>query len=298
MDKQSSYLSIKHWGLVLLGVCIIQTILHFTYVHYKQSGRPFDPIFSKFKDIDSKHVSSNKKVLFFGSSLLGQGLDCPSSSMFKLSEDKSLSIYKIWKSEDPFRELFSTDKYTQDILNLKPDLICIQTELAAINLEWLNYESHFFKTISIENRTLRQVIYENKNSNFNWQSYCDPASTFQATETDTLNLSPVKRSIKRVENIASALSTLETFRKAGIQIAIVDIPRPYALEQQYKTQTFLTELNQLLKTYKNDLQVDYWSYSGPALYHNKFIDRGHLNVDGRTIYTKWLLETIQTKAFN
>lgn len=298
MNKQLSYLSLKGWGIVIISACLIQCILHYTFVYYTNLQRPFDPIFSYILNSVSNYPEDTKRVLVIGSSLFGHGVLCHDDTVYqnKLGETP-IAIFKAWQDEDPFNELFSSEKYLDSILNIKPNLICIQTELAAVHLKWMEFESTFFQNISIENRRLRSLILKHYNPNFNLQFYCNPKGIPGLNTLDTLSNIPVNRPIKTQEELSQAFHVLQALQNANIKIVIVDIPRPQSTEDLYKTDTFITALNTRLKQYKTNLNIEYWAYDGRPMYHKDFIDQGHLNTNGKTYYSKWLLNTIKTKAF-
>lgn len=299
MNKRTSYLSIKQWILVLLGVCFAQTTLHFTYLYYKDKQRPFDPVFDYIQEFLLNDNKNSKRVLFFGSSLIGQGLACPDDTIFNTNNTAlPISIFKVWKSEDPFDELFSSEKYLKQIIELKPNLICIQTELAAVNLKWLGFETNFFKNISIENRGLKPLIFKQEKKDLDLITYCNPKNTIQVNENDTLNIDIGERFIKTQDEISKAFPVLKALKDAKIKMVIVDIPRPHSVERKFKTETYSNNLNRCLDEYKTVLNIDYWAYDGRKMNHADFMDRGHLNEIGKTSYSKWFLETLKTKTFN
>ena len=299
MGKYTSYLSIKDWGIIFVCACIIQTALHFTYVTLKDKQRPFDPVLLSVKEQVEAQDHKVKKVLVFGSSLIGHGLACADDSVFtQSSTNQNISIFKIWGSEDPFQELFSSNKYLEQILSIKPDLICIQTELAAVNLKWLEYETNLFKNISIENRALKQLILNLELKELDIQSYCNPKLRLLKDEKDSLRIISQEREIKSYAQISDGFNTLKHLSEQNIKIVILDIPRPISLENQYKTEPYLKQLNNLLSIYKRELDVDYWPYDGKIMHYKDFVDRGHLNTSGKRYYSAWLLNTIHSKGFN
>lgn len=299
MNKPKSYLSIKHWIVVLLGVCFAQTVLHLTYLYYKEKHRPFDPIFNYIKDAVLEDHKTSKRVLFFGSSLIGQGLPCPDDTIFNTKNGAlPITIFKIWKSEDPFNELFGSDKYLENIIDLKPDLICIQTELAAVNLNWLAFETNFLKNRSIENRSLKQLMLQPKEPLLDISKYCNPIKTIEIEPFDTVDLNIGSRNIKTLEEITKAFPVLKALKDAHIKIVIVDIPRPHSVENMFKTAVYSNNLNRCLDEYKSVLNIDYWAYDGQKMYYKDFMDRRYLNETGKNSYMKWLLQTIKTKRLN
>jgi len=299
MNKRTSYLSIKQWIVVLLGVCFAQTTLHFTYLYYKEKQRPFDPVFDYIQEFLLNDDKNSKRVLFFGSSLIGQGLSCPNDTIFNTKNGAlPISIFKIWKSEDPFDELFGSEKYLKNIIELKPDLICIQTELAAVNLKWLAFETNLLKNISIENRGLKQLIFQSEKKDLDLTTYCNPKNIIHTNKNDTLNIDIGDRFIKTQDEISKAFPVLTALKKAHIKMVIVDIPRPYSIERQFKTENYSNALNRCINEYKTRFNIDYWTYDGQTMFHKDFLDRGHLNERGKTSYSKWFLKTLKNKAFN
>lgn len=294
MSRNISFLSLKDWGVVLVITCIIQLGFHLSFNYLKEQERPYDPILNHIKQESSNHSNS---ALVFGSSLIGYGLSCHDDSIFQQSAgEPPISIFKIWDNGDPFKAFFSS-KYIDQIIEINPKVICIQTELAAINLDWINKKTNYVKQISKENKDLKQLLFNPKNQTLNLDEHCFPKLTESMLKTDTLNTSALHRHIKPTDEIDVVLSNLKQLSNAGIKIVIMDIPRPYPLEQIFKDSTYTSNLTAVLNYYQSHLDIEYWEYNDKDLYFSYFLDRGHLNERGKHYYSKWLKQQIITKVF-
>ena len=58
------------------------------------------------------------------------------------------------------------------------------------------------------------------------------------------------------------------------------------------TAPFTQELTACLQMYQHQIGVAHWQYTGRPMYFKDFYDGGHLNKEGRNLFTQNLLEKI------
>ena len=96
-----------------------------------------------------------------------------------------------------------------------------------------------------------------------------------------------------MEDIQYTFDDLEMLQKAGIKVVIIEVPFPFEKQKAFYTTKFKNDLLHIKNEFKNRFDIDYWDYTGQPLYYRYYADRGHLNPEGRTIYTSWLLDKIE-----
>lgn len=236
------------------------------------------------------------KVVAIGSSLFGHGIKCTNKLLTASNQHKkiNLQLTKIWFSGDPFKELIENTELIEELVLLKPDLICFQTELPTINLQ--KTDNFLLKKINNLSRINRKFIDDLtfKDDQIDSVKYgCNPI-IYKNLKIDTLNIIPMNRVVKEISNLKFAFNGLLTLKKAKIKMKIVDIPRPQKIDININSETFENNLQELLKAYKQDLDIEYWKYTGNPMHFKHFVDGAHLNEEGSEIYTKWLIEKIET----
>jgi hypothetical protein len=295
----------KIWIAVGVSFFLIQVFIIIFYKIPKNDG-PYDlPISSQLYDIKSDFINKNKStynVIFIGNSLVGCGVECPDEIANILANypTKNILLKKIWKPNDPFEYLIKEKNLINELLQIKPDLICIQSELAAINykekeaehftLENFEYYSHI---LSMENKTIINDLTGNETANYN--KCAANAFNFKPIK-DTLHYIPQTRSVKKRGEIEFAFGGLYKLTKAGVKIVIVDIPRPMMVEKTAYSNHFKQDLNLLFDMYRQKFGIEHWTYTERPMYFKDFYDGGHLKAEGRHLYTKNLLEKIITET--
>ncbi len=299
--------SLRIWAWVGISFFLIQL---YVIAYYKppKNGNTYDlPISSLLNDIKNEFINKNKttyNVIVVGTSLVGNGVECPDeiASTLTLANSKTRNILlkKILYNHDKFQYLFSNKNLINELLLIKPDLVCIQTELAAIRFEeteiffYTNLES-YLENLARKNAAFFKGLFLNKKSE---SINCKDNYINSGVLTDTLNYIPVKRYSKKNEEIQSAFEGLNKLSKAGIKIVIVDIPRPLQVEKIIYTKTFSKELDLLFYMYHQKFGIEHWKYTKEPLYFKDFYDGGHLNKAGRHLFTKYLLEKIINEIEN
>lgn len=238
-----------------------------------------------------KNSDNNYNVIIIGSSLIGHGIPC-SENIYKYSK-LNITLNKLWSPGDPIKKKQLNHKTTNQLIKTKPDLVLIQTELTAIKLQYNErlVQHLFLQKITEFSSKINSMLdyflivpkdYTRCPKNLNVQS-----------KTDTLSYTPKKRIIKNIDNLKNLSTIFNQLNAAGIKTVIVDIPRPISTEKEIYTASFNKELQKLLNIYKQEYEVEHWNFTGPDMYYKHFIDDGHLNENGRDIYTEWLLNKIE-----
>lgn len=255
-------------------------------IHYPKKSL----IQEEFKQVDKINVVA------IGSSLFGYGVLSRPNDIEALQSSTSapkINLIKYWGSKDPFERLINQN-LVQDLISLKPDLVIIQTELAAINLIYEVVIDHTpLRRISLMNRAvLRYFLEKQISTNVDDLLHGQSIVVMDNLELDTLNYTPRPREVKSVNEIEIVLEMLAKLQKEGVKTIIVDIPRPKRTEKVINTPKFKQELHEVLCFYESKFGVQYWSYDGETIHFKYFRDYGHLNVEGGKIYTKWLMDKI------
>ena len=103
---------------------------------------------------------------------------------------------------------------------------------------------------------------------------------------------PVERFVKNNTEVQFVVEQLKILKKAGIKVVLVDIPRPQQVEKIMYTEPFRSDLTACLNIYQHEIDVPLWRYTGRPMYFKYFFDGGHLNKEGRHLFTTNLLEKI------
>ena len=241
-------------------------------------------------------------VIIIGSSLVGNAVECPDEIVRTLANYKTRNILlkKIWQPHDQFQYFISNKNLINELLLIKPDLVCIQTELAAIRYEetekffYTDFQD-YLQNLTTENSTILKDLFINEKLK---PIICEDNFIDYEVLTDSLNYLPAKRYCKKKEEIQFAFEGLNKLTNAGIKIVLVDIPRPQQVEKIMYTQTFSKELNLLFDMYQQKFGIEHWRYTTRPMYFKDFYDGGHLNKGGRHLFTKDLLEKIINETGN
>lgn len=287
-------------GLFLL----LQIIVH-VYCHTvpNTDQLEFDGLHAEMKTDFEAAVKGDWKVVFVGSSLAQYGIQCPEEIYAYSSQKKSpVLLSKMYGNGEPFKRMVTSQELLPKIAELKPDVLCIQTELALVNLEnvgaqykadsaqkahslkgqlemrsWLN--RRFFKEM------LGKMGYKQKME-------CVAKAGPSIQHVDTLAYVPQERLIRSFGELGYAHEELQMLRDQGIQIVFVDVPQPAYLMKQIYPENLQEERAEVLEQFQEQLGIGYWPYTGPPLGFRYFWDFSHLTVEGQQLYTAWLVSKI------
>jgi hypothetical protein len=207
-----------------------------------------------------------------------------------------VKLLKIWDSYDPL-ENFIDNNLINQIIKIKPDLVLFQTELAIIDYSERNVQAKNFllkklnNLVYINTSTVKYLWPFHKRENFN--CFLIKKDVDIQTKYDTVAFIPFERTIKNIENLDYLTKGLNQLNNAGIKSVIVDVPKPQKIEKLIYTNSLNKDREALLKIYKEEYGIEHWSYSGQPIYFRHLRDEGHLNREGKSMYTKWLIGKIE-----
>ena len=277
-----------------------------------QSDGHFFRLEHDFKNADPDEL----KVAVIGSSRVAKGIECPDDVRLILAEQglPSFQLNKIWESYDPFEMLIKDKNLLEKLIPLQPDLILIQSEMLAIHMSisdyykdgriekrykkfWdLEYEGdekqYLPKQLKYQSKLNQELVFYALNGNMFEQGKGPCSIRDNYAVFDTINPSRRKSTIKKFDDMEYVFEDLEKLKKAGIKVVIIETPYPHLVEKEMRKPQFLQELEQIKSEYKDRFDIDYWGYEGSTLYFKYYADAGHLNPEGRAIYTRWLVEKI------
>ena len=290
---------VKIWIWVLVTFFLLQLIVILYYNDPKHSTAYDNSYNSQLSDMKRAFVQNDKptyKVVIIGSSLVANGIACPDEIEKILAnyQTKNIVLNKIWKPNDQFKQLVEKNKLINELLLAKPDLVCLQTEFAAIGYKEI--EKHFYtdfqkyvQTLAFRNTTFVKDIFKIGKADF---IKCkDNFIDFEVME-DSLKFKPLERFIKSYTEVQFVVEQLKILKKAGIKVVLVDIPRPRQVEKIMFTEPFSRDLTARLNIYQQENDIPLWKYTGRPMFFNDFFDGGHLNKEGRHVFTSNLLEKI------
>jgi len=265
---------LKVWIIVGILLAIIQGVIIVRF----QEGRTalvskniaFEKQIKLLKNTFADDSSKSKKVVVVGSSLVGYGIIS--------TKNQTINLTSLWFSYDSIKQWVENKDLINQLVEIKPDLVCLQTEMAAIKFSTSIQDPLMNKVKGIS--TANKWFFGNKIS------------------LDTLSLKGHRRFVKDFDKMSFLISGMNKLKSKGIPVVILDIPRPVEIEKKIYTQSFKTKLNTILTKYKLSADVEHWSYNGDPLFFNKFKDAGHLNEDGRKVYTNWLMHKINKELIS
>ena len=290
---------IRIWIWVLVTFCLLQLIVIIYYNNPNHSSTNENSFISQLSDMKREFAGKDKatyKVVIIGSSLVANGVACPDEIAGILADyqTKNIVLNKIWKPNDQFKQLVEKNKIINELLLAKPDLVCLQTEFAAIGYKEI--EKHFYtdfqkyvQTLAFRNTTFVKDIF--KIGKVDFIKCKDNFIDFEVVE-DSLKYVPVKRYVKNNTEVQFISEQLKILKNAGIKVVLVDIPRPQQVEKMMFAPPLGQNLITCLNIYQNEIDVSLWRYTGRPMYFADFYDGGHLNKEGRHLFTKNLLEKI------
>jgi hypothetical protein len=290
---------IKVWIWVLVAFSLLQLIVIIYYNNIENGNYKDNTFTSQLSDIKKASFSKDTttyNVVIIGSSLVGNAVACPDEIAGILAnyQTKNIVLNKIWKPHDPFQYFVKDKNLINELLLVKPDLICFQTELAAIRYEEM--EKYFYsdfekyvEDLAYKNTSFLEDVFKKQKEDY---IKCeDDFIDFEVVE-DSLKYVPVKRYIKNNTELLFVLNQLKILKNAGIKIVLVDIPRPQLVEKMMYAAPFMRELTACLRIYQHQIGAAQWKYTGRPMYFKDFYDGGHLNKEGRHLFTQNLLEKI------
>ena len=309
LRTKSTPLYVWAWagGLFLL----LQIIVH-VYCHTvpNTDKLEFDALYEAMEEDFAVEKKGEMKVVFVGSSLAKYGIQCPDEIYaYSLSSGNSpIRLSKIYGNGEPFKRMVTIHELIPKLARLKPDLVCIQTELALVNLEnvgaqykadsamkahtlkgqlemrsWLN--RRFFKEM------LGEMGYKQKMN-------CVVKAGPSIQRLDTLSYLPQKRIIRSFGELSYVHEQLQMLRDQGIKLAFVDVPQPAALMEHIYPTELEENRTAVLEEYQEKLGIEYWPYTGSPLGYKYFWDYSHLTVEGQQKYTQWLVDKIIEEGKN
>ncbi len=240
-----------------------------------------------------KKENSSYKAIIIGSSLIGHGVASSDEITNYLSSQKKANVkfLKIWDSGDPLRRFMGLN-LINEIIKAKPNLVLFQTELAAIKFD--KKEDNMIQKLSfINKRVISHIFFPKDKITYNLKNRGYPKKLDKQIKWDTLKHIPAKRNIKNIDELGFAIEGLRLLQKEGIKTVLVDIPRPLQAEKIIYIKSFKKKLQKLFNMYNKNLGIEHWNYTGTPIYYKHCIDQAHFNKEGRSLYTKWLLDKIE-----
>jgi hypothetical protein len=294
---------IKVWIWVGLSYLVIQSLILIFYLDDSKNkinnelNYQLSNIKSEFKNTNGESF----KVIVIGSSLTRYGVQCTNKLLNKSSQHKKTTIQltKIWYRGDPFKELIENTQLIEKLVLLKPNLICFQKEFLTTILQHKDSSKGDFlvKKINIISDYNNKLVHDLRtiiNPIDSIVQYgCTPMA-YKNKNIDTIHHKPMQKTVKKLPDLEYAFNGLLPLKNANIKMMIVDIPRPQKKDINVFPETYNNNLQELLKVYKKELDIDYSNYTGNPMYYKHFVDGGHLNEEGSEIYTNWLLTQIET----
>lgn len=291
---------LKIWvwvGSIFLIVQIFVVI--FFKIKENDTNMTIDEIYSSqinYIHREFKKENNNYKAIIIGSSLIGHGVESLDEITNYLSSKKKtdIKLLKIWGSYDPLKRFIDLDLINK-IIKAKPDLVLFQTELAAISFtKQMESRKNIIQRLSIVNKAVAKYIFFSKEkTTFNLKNRGYPYNLDRQVKLDTVKHIPLKREIKTIDDLGFALKGFRLLQKEGIKTIFVDIPRPLEAEKIIYTKSFKEKLQNLFNMYNENFGIEHWNYTGTPIYYKHCIDQAHFNKEGRSLYTKWLLDKIE-----
>ncbi len=299
---------LKVWIWVACIFLAIQGIVYLLFTNMQKHEpylveNPFDDQIEQIRGAFEQNESAFK-VVIIGSSFVAHGVACP-TEIQALFPDKNIQLHKIWNFGNPLQDLIEQRNLIELLLELKPDLVCIQTAAAVLTVYYDKKEiplAHptveWIKNLAATNRLIsRRIAFQMKQTNFQKEG-CYPRGIDERKRLDTLNFIPRRKSILKREELEVVFQGLGQLQAAGIELTLVDMPNPQQVQESTAQKKLETAYAPLLHTYEQELGMEHWVYTGQALHFRDFIDARHLHKSGRIPYTKWLLKKIEQKIKN
>ena len=226
------------------------------------------------------------QVITVGSSLVQCAIDCEDqiAMMAKLKADTKLNVFKLYTAGTGLEFLLKDVDVFDKILELQPNLLCIERVLYVRELK--KEEKIFEFSFSYFGDVFRHFNSERPNRTIDVCGAVNRQST-----SDTLNQFVVPGPVKSFEEESYIHPYLERFRKNGIRVVFIDIPKPAPIKTSFQNSLQKLDFDNCLKTYQKKFHIDYWQYPNELSY-SYFSDDVHLNIHGRKLYSQWLVDEI------
>jgi len=318
MKRQA--LSLKVWIGVILIFIVFQYLSRLYFeekIFYPRDSTSLSDGHFYRLERDFQNTNSDVlKVAVLGSSRVAKGIECPDDVKNILIEKgkPTIQLNKIWESFDPFEIFVKQKDFLKRLIPLQPDLICIQAEMLAIQMPisvdktnmpiaqkfkkiWkLEYkgdkEKYIPKKVKYQSKVNQELVYTILHGNLFSQGKEPCTIQDNYANIDTLKQVYQEGIVKKLEDIKYTFDDLEMLKNAGIKVVIIDTPFPHQKQKAIHSPAFTNDLQNIKQQLKGRFDVEYWEYSGPEMYFRYYTDGGHLNPEGRTIYTDWLLDKI------
>lgn len=260
------------------------------------------PIFKhQLENFSSTYPVNNDrcKVVCWGSSFSCQAIEHSDEMRLKGgASGQNIDVHKMYilslnANLFPYAdELFNTTE------QLKPDLICIEDHLFSYssgkeNNNMLINELKHLMTFPIFKRNKTRNLHHYENKNFN---VYDPRFDHPQRE-DTLYL-PDHGKTKRILSFADnelLNHKIHFILEQQIPLVILNIPRAGTIQENFITVDKQKLIDQQIHAYREaGFKIEYWKFpkSLPFKYYSDF---GHMNKDGRKVFSDWLSSKITEK---
>ena len=288
MSKTLKIPSLSIW--IWVGILFILSQLVIILLHYSISNK-ISVENKKHYDDQIQYMmrafekdNNIHKVVIIGSSLVAHGVACSNESV------DNIRLVKIWDNNDPIIKFLSQD-LIGNIIKSKPNLVLFQKELVAINLD---VKYNMINELTAINKLVFSYTFSDKNKRMYDSNYrCSPRQFNKPIKFDSLSHIPKIRQIKPQDEINYIFESIRLLEKHDIKTVIVDTPKPLHSKNLIYTSSFKANQKKALDIYIKNSDIEYWDYNGPHMYYKHCIDNAHLNEQGRSIYTNWLLKTIK-----
>ncbi len=299
MNKKSAPLKI--WLILTLVFFITESVFYFSKTSLDIKYGQIQRVYKKKQatltvNYLKKNFNPDKKtfkVVVIGSSLSALGVNCNERLYFKEKFHKDIEIFKVFSYgyRDNLKFLTRELQFFDLLANLKPDMVIFENDLLAFDL--INKETEF-KTYDLPAlnkfifQTLRNILLYLKKTNDYTYEPCNP---LEPEVIKPLHYKINPRRIKTFEEIAFLHPYLNILNKSGTKLIFLDLPRPKIVEKEIHSGEQEKEFQKLLAKYTKSFNISYWKYTRPLSFIY-FIDHGHLNKQGRDIFSDWLIEKI------
>lgn len=291
----NQYPPLKSWVITLSVAAVIFigcTVLankYSAHIAYKRHTLEADYLLKNtLKNIDS--YPEKIQVVAIGSSLVGQGVACPSEYQDQYA-DVCLSKVFLNSNTEILNTLNNVGVFDSLLTHL-PDILLIESDQLAYKVEdELSLKDHFFKGAYFL-YNLKTTISMNA-GNYRMPEYC--GKIISGALSDTSGYQYTNRKSLSFNDRKYMHPKLAELSKRGVKIYLIHIPRPAitesVLHQGEQEQAFLT----LMDSYQQQFQTTYIQFP-EKLNFSYFYDFGHLNDVGRKKYSDWLYtQIIKTK---
>lgn len=291
---------LKVWIGVISFFFITQIFIYLNIESNKytsQRASTFETLYKEMEESFNSADSSVIKIAVIGTSLTGYGVGCSDDirDYAQRNYGVNIELRKVFYNGDQFRYFVEKQELLKKLIQLEVDIVIIQTEALAVQLvKQKNAKPRLINKIrklSSQNRELLKRAANIQDKKFLQECY--PRKDFEPPPMiDTLfDIKAALRNIKSEKEIAFAFEDLKACKENGIQVIMLDFPRPYKVEQMARTPLFNKSLDKLAKEYQEEFGIEHWTFD-QAMYFNQFRDHAHLNAIGREAFTTWLVDEI------